>query len=201
MVIAAIHQHLADALVAHLAEGDYGDLRPMRCRPSSTQKSSRSDCANFNIFMAEIRDTTLTRMCARGSPRDRKTVLGGVQTLAVERGAVRYSPSGSNPFGRHDGWSGTVLIARARRPGAAARSIARGRRCMSGSRQSSAVQSQHPRWCRTRAHDRVIDDGGGEATTAPARTGAEGGGRYLPAESGNPCDRQNDPGNQNPRQE
>ena len=34
MVIAAIHQHLADALVAHLAEGDYGDgrhLLPLRC--------------------------------------------------------------------------------------------------------------------------------------------------------------------------
>ena len=34
MVIAAIHQHLADALVAHLAEGDYGDGRhlwPLRC--------------------------------------------------------------------------------------------------------------------------------------------------------------------------
>ena len=72
---------------------------------------------------------------------------------------------------------------------------------MSGSRQSSAYKASTQAGAGQGQHDRVIDDGGGEATTAPARTGAEGGGRYLPAESGNPCDRQNDPGNQNPRQE
>ena len=34
VVIAAIHHHLVDALVAHLAEGDYRDglhLQPLRC--------------------------------------------------------------------------------------------------------------------------------------------------------------------------